>query len=384
MRAGFARALPNYSWSFPRDLFAHPTFADEWWYFSGNLQTSAGRRFGFELTLFRSGLRRSRTTAQSIFLAHFALSDPQGRHFDFHERARMAIWGQAGAGRANSSPRQTADMHRACGTLSGVVWNENWIIAFNRRQPCWLSAAWDGHVVRLKFGRDRILYNGRHGWSRKGGRRREASEYYSFPWLPARGRLRLPGMNARVRGVVWMDHEFGTSQLSPRQSGWDWMGLQLHVAAPHVQARPAVRKVPSAAVHLHPGARIAMLLSRMRRRSGRFDPHSFATLRLHLPGAHRTQSLTAGKFRMHPLEWWRSPRTGVRFPVAWSVSVPSAQLKLTVRPLMRNQEVVSPALGIIYWEGAVRVRGTVAGLPLAGLGYLELTGYAAPLRELSR
>jgi predicted secreted hydrolase len=39
---------------------------------------------------------------------------------------------------------------------------------------------------------------------------------------------------------------------------------------------------------------------------------------------------------------------------------------------------------LIYWEGAVDVVGTGAGKPLAGRGYLELTGYAAPLKELNR
>lgn len=32
--------------------------------------------------------------------------------------------------------------------------------------------------------------------------------------------------------------------------------------------------------------------------------------------------------------------------------------------------------GVIYWEGEVIVEGTRAGEPVAGLGYVELTGYA--------
>jgi predicted secreted hydrolase len=28
-----------------------------------------------------------------------------------------------------------------------------------------------------------------------------------------------------------------------------------------------------------------------------------------------------------------------------------------------------------YWEGAVRVSGTSTGVPISGLGYLEMTGY---------
>ena len=30
-----------------------------------------------------------------------------------------------------------------------------------------------------------------------------------------------------VQGVSWMDHEFGSSQLSKNQVGWDWFAVQL-------------------------------------------------------------------------------------------------------------------------------------------------------------
>jgi len=45
---------------------------------------------------------------------------------------------------------------------------------------------------------------------------------------------------------------------------------------------------------------------------------------------------------------------------------------------MDDQELDSRAsTGTIYWEGAVRARGSGG---LAGQGYLELTGYWKPLR----
>ena len=51
---------------------------------------------------------------------------------------------------------------------------------------------------------------------------------------------------------------------------------------------------------------------------------------------------------------------------------------LVLEPLFDDQELDSRATtGTIYWEGAVRAR--VAGGE-AGRGYLELTGYEAPLK----
>ena len=40
---------------FPADHGPHPDFRTEWWYFTGNLAAD-GRRFGYQLTLFRTAV----------------------------------------------------------------------------------------------------------------------------------------------------------------------------------------------------------------------------------------------------------------------------------------------------------------------------------------
>jgi len=52
----FERAMPGYEFEFPRDHFAHPEFQIEWWYYTGNLETPDGRRFGYvhQLAFYRS------------------------------------------------------------------------------------------------------------------------------------------------------------------------------------------------------------------------------------------------------------------------------------------------------------------------------------------
>jgi predicted secreted hydrolase len=55
------------------------------------------------------------------------------------------------------------------------------------------------------------------------------------------------------------------------------------------------------------------------------------------------------------------------------MQTPQGERRWTLTPLFDDQELDSrPSGGPVYWEGAVRVPG--------GSGYLELTGYAAPLR----
>ena len=53
---GFARATEPREFVFPADHGSHPEFRTEWWYFTGNLETTSGRHFGFELTFFRYAL----------------------------------------------------------------------------------------------------------------------------------------------------------------------------------------------------------------------------------------------------------------------------------------------------------------------------------------
>src|SRR5580704_8879478 len=56
--AQYRTALPGYQYQFPRDNFSHPDFQTEWWYYTGNVKTADGRRFGFELTFFRQAVTR--------------------------------------------------------------------------------------------------------------------------------------------------------------------------------------------------------------------------------------------------------------------------------------------------------------------------------------
>ncbi|HUR54702.1 MAG TPA: lipocalin-like domain-containing protein, partial [Gemmataceae bacterium] len=52
----FDPVLQPRTWSFPRDHGRHDGFKTEWWYFTGHLRDSSGRRFGYQFTIFRSAL----------------------------------------------------------------------------------------------------------------------------------------------------------------------------------------------------------------------------------------------------------------------------------------------------------------------------------------
>jgi predicted secreted hydrolase len=80
--------------------------------------------------------------------------------------------------------------------------------------------------------------------------------------------------------------------------------------------------------------------------------------------------------RFKPLRTWKSPRTGIAYPVAMQVEIAGKTWR--VEPLMDDQELdARGSTGTLYWEGAVKVESSAGE---RGRGYLELTGYAEKLK----
>jgi predicted secreted hydrolase len=90
------------------------------------------------------------------------------------------------------------------------------------------------------------------------------------------------------------------------------------------------------------------------------------------------RSTDAKTFALEDVEWtplatWRSPRTGVEYPIRWRIRV--GERSFRVEPLLEDAELDSRGTtGVLYWEGPVRLLDDASGREL-GRGYLELTGY---------
>jgi predicted secreted hydrolase len=339
--AGFARAVVPRTFRFPEDHGPHPDFRTEWWYYTGNLATAAGRRFGFQLTFFRNSLaphppaRVSRWATNEVYLAHFALTDVQGGRFRSDERLERAAVGLAGA---EASPFR--------------VWLGDWSSEGppdrGRAVPMRLrAAAGDGGAIdlTLQAGKPPVL-EGDHGLSRKGSAPGQASYYYSLPRMPTAGTIRVGsvsdagGSTFAVSGLAWMDREWSTSSLASDEVGWDWFALQLADG----------REV---------------MLYRLRRKDGSVGPASSGTL---IAADGSSRQLALADVVLEPSGNWTSPRSGARYPARFHLRIPASGLDLEIRPLLADQELDT---SFRYWEGAVAVTGTVAGS-----GYVELTGYA--------
>lgn len=334
-RSDYPAVLPGGALRFPDDEGSHPDYRTEWWYVTGWLQTERGEQLGFQVTFFRTRptldtQNPSAFAARQVVIAHAAVSDP-GRGRLWHaQRIARAGFGLAGAaaGRTDVHVRDW-DLRTSGNAFTTRVAAEDFAyeLRLERTQP--------------------PLVNGREGYSQKGPAPESASWYYSIPHLRVSGTLTRGERSERVTGTAWLDHEWSSAYLDAESAGWDWTGLNLDDGG-------------------------ALMAFRIRDKAGR-TRWAAGTLRT---ADGRETAFGPQDVAFSPGRTWRSSRTGIVYPVEWTLR--AGELELGLVPLFDDQESDSRmTTGAVYWEGAVTA---MRGGRRVGRGYLELTGYGDPLR----
>lgn len=325
----FEQATEIRAFSFPQDFGPHPDYQTEWWYYTGNLQSDAGRRFGYQLTIFRQAVDHkppqgeSKWRSRQIYFAHFAVTDIKNKQFYSYERFSRGALELAGA---------QADPYR--------VWIEDWQ-ARQVNEQTQLLASQDKVAIDLMLSSQKpIVLQGNQGLSQKGKREGNASYYFSQTRLSTTGTVRVGDETIAVSGSSWLDKEWSTSALERGESGWDWFSIQLN-------------------------DKRELMLFQIRSGTGEISPYSSGS---YIDQEGDKTALASDDFSLTPTDTWTSPATGSEYPVAWTIEIPSLKLKLQLEAFIKNQE---HRHSFRYWEGAINVS---AG-SVDGHGYAELTGY---------
>ena len=325
----------------PRDLYAHAGAQTEWWYYTGHMQTDAGRRFGFELVFFkrrtdldRFGVVPLRLIGNPLYLAHFALTDESRSVFRYgHRKSANGLL----------DPPARADSRRLYLRLG------DWTV----------REAHGLHLLRATLGSDLIfeaalrpakpaVLNGREGRGVSFKDHGEASRYFSYTRMEAEGDVTWRGVTEHFRGSAWMDREFGTWATTHGQKGWDWFSLQLSDDT-------------------------ELMVYHIRDAAGRPSPFSSGTF---VDAEGRGTHLAREDFELEPTGLWLSPHTGATYPSGWRLRAPRVGVDVSVTPVLRDQELDTRGTTmIVYWEGACTIAGRRGDADVSGRAYAELVGY---------
>ena len=338
-RVDYPVVAPGVAIEFPIDEGSHPQFRTEWWYVTGTVADAAGTTFGFQVTFFRSrpGIDEanpSRFAARQLLFAHVALSDLKRGRLMRDERSARAGFGLAVAAEKSLDVSIDDWSLRAHGNGKGY--------RASVRTP----------DFQLEF--DCVptqppLLHGAGGYSQKGPQPAAASYYYTLPQLRTSGRLVIGTREYKVTGMAWMDHEWSSSILDEQAQGWDWVGINLDDGG-------------------------AVMAFQMRNQQG---AEHFAAATIRADGNTGPVAFAPGNIEWTPRRRWRSVRTGIEYPIEWTIRIGTRTL--TLRPLLDDQENdARGSTGTIYWEGAVAAFDAQGRR--VGSGYLELTGYGGRVR----
>ena len=303
-----AAAVPPFV-NLPADQGAHPAAGNEWWYTVGHLDAD-GRRFGFEIALYRFtvdgvGVNRGDVAITDVGANRFHQSVQFSNDAPGSTNALDVTAGMASL--RGSSP---ADMHLVGATADGSTLD----LHLTSLDPP-LPASAQGFVP---------LGNG-------------FSYDYSLANVRVSGSLRIDGTDHAVTGVAWQEHQWGDWSWDS-VSGWTYMTIQLDH---HTQL----------ALSDHKAGRPQATLRRGK-----------GTIKI------------ATDVQITPTGSWKSPHSGAVYDSGWKVRIPTLGITLRVDPEIKDQELSTPNQGPVfrYWEGTATAKGIIGRTRAAGNAYVEL------------
>ena len=336
--SSFKKAIEPIDFSFPQDHFAHNDYKIEWWYFTGNLTSKEGSKFGYQFTIFRNGIstdtnKISSFDSKNFYLAHFAISDISNNNFYFSEKTSREAVEIAGSSMEKS-----------------VIFIENWqikIISDNNKQFPTFEISSEDSTKSINFQlipNKNIVLHGDKGLSQKSNQAGNASYYYSFTNLNTKGNIRIKNKNYEVSGKSWFDREWSTSALNENQSGWDWFSLQLNDST-------------------------EIMCFRLRDKNNNTD---FAKGTF-VDKNGNVSNFKANDFSIKPIEFYKSD-SGKKYPSKWlfEYKYKEKNISLEIKTQIPEQEL---RLFTDYYEGSVSFTGKNGQNSVSGYGYVELTGY---------
>jgi predicted secreted hydrolase len=320
----------------PEDDAPHDV-ADEWYYTTGHLRTPSGKRYGFETVVFK-------VKGQSGFvtIGQVAVTDLNDRTFHFETLGPVP--GPFPTSTDGFNVEVTGGVSMSMLSMSGD--NGSYHITGSLTDD-------DGsyRIDLILYAVKNPVYQADDGLIQYADPPSSTQYYYSRPRMAAFGSVTAPDGTTEVAfGQSWFDHEYGTL---PQEINWEWFSIQLDDGR-------------------------EIMAYNIRDAKTQTSYAKFGSIQDPPPGC-RVQSLGELDFDMSFENEITGRQTGITYWNTFGLSVPSRHISLTLKAELDDQEVFTPDKGLPpYWEGSVKVSGTVHRKPVSGVGYVELVEYQAP------
>jgi predicted secreted hydrolase len=299
----------------PRDHGSHPGFGIEWWYTTGRLSDARGGRYFYFATVWSApmglvarinvvDLRHDRVVADREYVNLTPLSQRMttiragGYVVSWRPRGRLGVWSLTAS---------------ATGGLTSL--------------PTGAPAPQGALTLRLVPDQPYVLH-GTRGVIRQGP---APSAYYSAPRLAVTGTLLAGRRRLKVHGQGWLDHQWGNFPTNQSSLRWNWFACQLADGrALMLYQFLTSNEAPS-------GVQSGTLVVR----DGRGRHLQRFTITPHRP-------------------FLRPAGAQATYPQAWTLSIPAARLKLSLRSLAANQ-FIPMSFVPSFWEGAAAITNGSTG-----------------------
>ena len=376
---------------------AHSDVNIEWWYVNAHVTTEKGRHLALIGSFFQFGAGLSSSGLGPPFPAHYLiyavtdLDKKTQRSYSLADRTMQLYSAQLAAIQAASHPRDTAAQHMAAllarnelppphQIMSGGVatvtnapfrldygYGQNTLTSLNAGNTSFLLHL--GGKSRNPTEQDEIRLTLTEqkppmavgGTGETGLKSPTDMYYFSLTRCAVGGTIDTgTGPEKITGGLGWFDHQWGNSWVASND-GWDWWGVQMDDGTDILFFRQRDLKT----------GRIFFPLATFMDKDGH-------------------QSVTKNiVFTPDKSAFWKSTKSGVTYPLGWTVSFPEKSLQLHITAKVQNQEmpILGPGAGI--WEGVCDVTafwppprtGSASRytfMDTSGIAYMELVGYSSP------
>lgn len=315
---------------FPEDELAHDSNI-EWWYLNGHLVGEDGKRYSFMNCLFKAKVKEveipflSRIPLKVVFFSHSIISDiDRGKFYPMIDLLSIVS--------KDSFTRPLLFVNY----LDPMLVNEYVNREIVETEPFSYHVKTENMDLTMKSVKEPLLEGGA-GFVRLGNK---DSYYYSLTNLRTEGTLRFGDRTVKVTGKSWMDHQWADVKYS--KDRWTWFSIQLENDTEMVCYEYT---------------------------NADTDNKTYLASIIYSDG---TQEHTEDVAIIPLKKRWKSAATKNNYPVSWRIEVPSWDISFEVESMIDDQEMVFGTIN--YWEGPLNVIGEMDGMPVKGVGFMELLG----------